>query len=118
MKKKKKLTAFEISVIGRVREARTATGLNQDKMAEALGIARPTYAKYELDRIIAIELLPAFCEITNTSIEFILTGKAHPVLTAYYSLDPSSKERLAVDQFLQIDKDIPETDIVSKKVVT
>jgi len=116
--RKKQLTEFEKNFILRTRNARRMSGFNQSDMAESLGIPRPTYANYELDRIMDIQLLQKFCELTNTSVEFIVTGRENPVLEAYNRLDPDSKERLAVDQFLRIDDQpsaAPPSEPVTKK---
>lgn len=93
-KRKKQLTGFEKSIIQRTRQARGAIDLNQNKIAEAMGIPRATYANYETDRLMDIELMPAFCKITGISIEFLLTGAEHPLVEAYSSATPDDK-RLA-----------------------
>jgi len=82
--------------------------MTQDEIADALGIGRNKYVKYEKiydDRAttIPVYLIPKFCILTSCSVDFLLTGRENPVLEAYNRLDPDSKERLAVDQFLQID---------------
>jgi transcriptional regulator with XRE-family HTH domain len=93
-KRKKQLTGFEKSIIQRTRHARNAVDINQIKIAETMGIPRATYANYETDRVMDIELMPKFCKITGISIEFLLTGKEHPLVEAYINAAPDDR-RLA-----------------------
>lgn len=59
----------------RTREARKAAGYEQGAMAEALGIEKPTYNKYETRGVIRNDLIPKFCELTKTSPGWLLTGQ-------------------------------------------
>lgn len=63
------MTAEEIrrGFIQRTREARSAIGLSQPKMAKALKIDQGTYKNYETIRPLPHELVPLFCEICEIS---------------------------------------------------
>jgi transcriptional regulator with XRE-family HTH domain len=104
-KNEKPLTGYEKEVLRRLKEARINIGLTQGKMAELLGIERSTYTKYETIRIIDTELIPNFCKIVGVSIDFLLTGKEHPLVQAYMSA--SSDDKRLADKVLDVKWEYP-----------
>lgn len=61
----------------RLRQLRSAKEWTQDQMAEALGIPKDRYAKYENRPKSAMPayLIPQFARIVGHDIEYVLTGK-------------------------------------------
>jgi DNA-binding transcriptional regulator YiaG len=59
----------------RIKELRKKQGWSQRMMAEFIGIELARYQKWEQRGRVPPEFLPIFSKLTNTSIEFILTGK-------------------------------------------
>lgn len=98
-KTKKQLTGFEKEVISRTRNSRRKIeDLNQDKIAALLGIPRATYANYEVDRIMDIELMSSFCRLCGVTVEYLLTGKDNPLISAYKNAE--SQDRRIVEKVL------------------
>jgi DNA-binding transcriptional regulator YiaG len=59
----------------RIKELRQKKGWSQRMMAQFIGIELARYQKWEQRGRVPPEFLPIFSKITNTSIEFILTGR-------------------------------------------
>jgi DNA-binding transcriptional regulator YiaG len=59
----------------RIKALRKKQGWSQRMMAELIGIELARYQKWEQRGRVPPEFLPIFSKLTNTSIEFILTGK-------------------------------------------
>lgn len=81
----------------RVKIARTEAGYKtQEAIADAMGMTRDAYARYETGRPIPTERLPGFCDLTNISERWLLTGEgpknkgAHSDL--YDLLDQAQRE--------------------------
>jgi transcriptional regulator with XRE-family HTH domain len=67
----------EKAVIERIKALRNryAGPRGKGKFAQALGISLSTYSYYENNRIPPIETLLRICEVTNTDLNWLLTGK-------------------------------------------
>lgn len=77
------------------------TNLNQDAMADALGISRSAYAQYETGRTpIQSRHLIIFCELTGVSASWLLSGKGemilkdNPIIAALDDLDEKQMDEL------------------------
>lgn len=66
---------FENSLCERVRALRDGKGWTAEQMAIALGIPPDRYRKYENRSPLPQWLIPKFAQITDRSIEYVLTGK-------------------------------------------
>ncbi len=62
-------------VSGRIREIMTQARLNQQALADLLGISQPAVSQYLQGRIPPPEALLSIARLGNTTIEWILTGK-------------------------------------------
>jgi transcriptional regulator with XRE-family HTH domain len=64
----------------RIKELRAELGWPQRVMAEVMGVELTRYQKWEQRGRIPAEFLPKFSQLTNRTIEFILTGgrRDHP----------------------------------------
>ena len=71
---------FENALCERVRALREAKGWTAEQMAIALGIPSERYRKYETRSPIPQYLIPRFAQVTDRSIEYILTGKERKIL--------------------------------------
>jgi len=58
----------------RIKELRAELGCPQRVMAELMGVELTRYQKWDQRRRIPAEFLPKFSQLTNRTIEFILTG--------------------------------------------
>lgn len=67
---------FRADFCRRTRVARESAGLTQHQMADALGIPRDHYSKYESRSQLPLPLIPKFLEITGMDAWVLLTGKA------------------------------------------
>ncbi len=67
--------AFKESFCARLKDARSAAGLNQAALAHRLGLERETYAKYESRSLLPHDLLPQTAKTLGVSIAYLLTGK-------------------------------------------
>ena len=65
------------AIIERIKQLRDnfAGGRGKSKFAAALGISPSTYNYYENNRIPPIEILLKICEITNTDLNWLITGQ-------------------------------------------
>jgi len=73
----------EKAVIERIKALRNryAGPRGKGKFAQALDISLSTYSYYENNRIPPIETLLKMCEVTNTDLNWLLTGKKNPADT-------------------------------------
>jgi len=73
----------EKAVIERIKALRNryAGPRGKGNFAKALGISLSTYSYYENNRIPPIETLLKMCEVTNTDLNWLLTGKKNPADT-------------------------------------
>ncbi len=63
----------------RVTKARKDAGFkSQTAIANAMGITRAAYSRYELDRKITVENIGAFVEATGVNEKWLLTGQGEP----------------------------------------
>lgn len=70
---------FDEGFVLRTRRARKTAGLTQDEMAEALGISKYTYPKYESRSPLPHYLVPRFLLLTGaTADELFSTKKKTP----------------------------------------
>jgi transcriptional regulator with XRE-family HTH domain len=84
----------------RIKALRADAGYTrQEDIASALGIERNAYAHYETGRSpLPFHLMPKFCKLTKTTLDFLITGSESELAIAYKRLKGSKK--LAVDEFL------------------
>jgi len=66
---------FNNRLYKRTQSCRKKTTYTQEQMAEKLGITFFAYQKYEIRSPIKHYLIPSFCKITNTNVNFLLTGE-------------------------------------------
>lgn len=97
--------AYLEAFVRRTSELRTAAHFRQEDMAQALGLGRGTYSQYERagDKRITIlpaHLIPKFCSLVGTTVEYLVTGREHPVVAAYNAIQ--GEERMIVDKFLRL----------------
>ena len=59
----------------RIKELRKKQGWSQRDAADLIGVKLTRYQKWEQRGRVPSEFLPIFSKLTNTSIEFILTGE-------------------------------------------
>lgn len=73
-----KVSEYTARVLKRTTDARKAAGFKtQTDIAKALGISRERYAKYETERIIHKEFIAKFCELTDISESWLISGKVN-----------------------------------------
>jgi DNA-binding XRE family transcriptional regulator len=65
----------------RVKAARVSASKNPLEMAQLLGVPKDTYHRYETRTMLPHHLIPLFCELTNSTAEWLVTG-THPVQPA------------------------------------
>lgn len=66
----------------RVAALREASGYTQKAMADALGLDRDAYAKYETRSILPHNLILPFCALVGVTSDFLLSGHGKkPVIT-------------------------------------
>lgn len=58
----------------RIRAARSLAGKNPAQMAELLGVPKDTYHRYETRTLLPHHLIPVFCQLTGTEIDWLLGG--------------------------------------------
>lgn len=73
--KNKKSARYLKSFCARIASAREGAGYTQQEMADALGIKRDAYSKYEFRSLMPHHLIPAFCRLTGFGPWYILTGQ-------------------------------------------
>lgn len=72
---------FRLAICARVKATREAHHRTQEFVADKLGLATGTYAKYEGRSLMPVHYWPAFCELFGVTCWFLLTGQAiqsHP----------------------------------------
>lgn len=76
---RKKLSISEIfpGLPGRIKEIRKKLG-SQEKLANLLGVQKPTISRYESGRVPDAETLKKIADIGNTTVEWLLRGEAPP----------------------------------------
>ncbi len=104
-----------MSKIGeRIRKLREATGLNQKRLAELLGISRPAVSQIENDeRKVCVDELLKLAEIFNVSVDGLLNPAKEPVVTIGEDRAPYETE--AGDQQIRIN--VPEKNLKKFKEV-
>jgi transcriptional regulator with XRE-family HTH domain len=66
--------AFEAAIRNRIRSIRESRGWTQKQVATWLGIGEERYKKYEQRSMMSPYMQQKFCELTGTSLEFLITG--------------------------------------------
>lgn len=69
-----KTTKSNTEVSERTKQARKAAGLTQSETADALGMGRVTYTRYENGFVLPQWRLQKFCEITGINLDWLLSG--------------------------------------------
>lgn len=65
---------FKSQFIARTAFARDATGMSQEKMAEALGLTQGVYSKYESRTPLPHNLVLQFCALCNVTPAWLYTA--------------------------------------------
>jgi hypothetical protein len=68
-------TTYRKAFVQRVRAARTLSERTPLQMAEALGIPKDTYHRYETRTLLPHHLLEVFCQLTAQDLTWLVTGK-------------------------------------------
>jgi len=66
---------YQEDFCARLQEIRKDAGFSQSAFAEALGLPRDTYAKYETRSLLPHDLIDDVAQLTGRSIDFVLTGR-------------------------------------------
>lgn len=67
--------AFNAALCARVRQVREERAWTQEKMADLLNIPVERYRKYEKRSPIPMYLVPRLSALTDTEVEWLVTGK-------------------------------------------
>jgi transcriptional regulator with XRE-family HTH domain len=78
--------SFDVNaIIGRIREVRErfAGERGKSQFAHSLGISPSTYSYYEINRVPPIEVLIKICNVTDTDLNWLVTGKKTEKFSKY-----------------------------------
>lgn len=80
-------SGFKKDFLRRVRQARVDAGYTQESIALAMQLGSPVeaqgkYKQYEVRSFMPHSLIPAFCALTNKSVEWLFTGREKVVSRA------------------------------------
>lgn len=65
---------------------------DQEGLAAILGVSRSTVAHYATERSpIQLENIDLFCQTMGVSVQWLITGKEHPLVEAYQKLTPDDQ---------------------------
>lgn len=67
---------YYVAFRARLKTLRTDLGYSQEEMATALGLSKANYQKYEDRSKFPLHKLEPLALVTQTSIEFVVTGRA------------------------------------------
>ncbi len=68
---------------------------DQEGLSKILGVSRSTVAHYATERSsVQIENLETFCSVMGVSVQWLITGREHPLVEAYLAATPDDR-RLA-----------------------
>lgn len=67
-------TQYRKAFTGRVKAARTVSGLTPLELAEKLSIPKDTYHRYETRTLLPHHMLELFCVVTGADLLWLITG--------------------------------------------
>lgn len=68
-------SAYRAGFLGRVRAARELRFGTQEELCEVLGLAQPTYHKYETRSLMPHMLIPRFCLACGVSTDWLIAAR-------------------------------------------
>jgi transcriptional regulator with XRE-family HTH domain len=104
-------------ITGRIDSIRRQIGMNQEQLAAALGISQPAVSKYLKNRIPPGDILLKLAGLSNTTIEWILTGKKNYFFQDKIIVVSDQEEEYSVDNDLLLARKIAGLNPKTREVV-
>lgn len=78
---------------------------DQEGLAKILGVSRSTVAHYATERSpVQVDNLETFCQVMGVSVQWLVTGKDHPLVEAYKAASPDDQRLTEKLLGIQIEK--------------
>lgn len=81
--------------IARTKEARIASGVSAEAVANYIGVDHSTYRSYETRRALKQEYIARFCEITRTSERWLVSNKGLREATVFEQMEMAMNNQVA-----------------------
>jgi len=104
-------------ITARIDSIRRQKNMNQEQLAAALGISQPAVSKYLKDRIPPGDILLKLARLSNTTIEWILTGQKNYFFQEKVSVVKDNEDEYSVDGDLLLARKIAGLNSKAREVV-
>ena len=104
-------------ITARIDSIRRQKNMKQEQLAAALGISQPAVSKYLKDRIPPGDILLKLARLSNTTIEWILTGQKNYFFQEKVSVVKDNEDEYSVDGDLLLARKIAGLNSKARKVV-
>lgn len=102
-------------IISRINLIRVQNNLNQQQLAQKLGISQPAVSKYLKDRIPPSDILLKLAKLGGTTIEWLLTGRKNHFVIENKIME--NQGNYSVDMDIQLAKKIAQLEPDAKKTL-
>lgn len=104
-------------ITARIDSIRRQKNMKQEQLAAALGISQPAVSKYLKDRIPPGDILLKLARLSNTTIEWILTGQKNYFFQEKVSVVKDNEDEYSVDGDLLLARKIAGLNSKAREVV-